>query len=115
VMSETLGSPLCCHARRALRYGGPTHGLKGAGDADKGVLTAAYKRDVPFDEGYYFTRHAEIIERVWGPIGLEHHVQRLRAPLADRRRWDAHRGCGPHGQSSKSCGLGADRKRCTGS
>ena len=45
---------------------------------NKGVLTAAYKRDVPFDEGYYFTRHAEIIERVWGPMGLERtEVQKL--------------------------------------
>jgi hypothetical protein len=34
---------------------------------NKGVLTVGYKRD----EGYYSTRHAEIIERVWGPLGLE--------------------------------------------
>jgi uncharacterized protein (TIGR02118 family) len=26
---------------------------------------------VPLDEGYYRTRHAEIIERAWGPLGLE--------------------------------------------
>ena len=38
---------------------------------NKGVLTVGYKRDVPLDEGYYRTRHAEIIERVWGPLGLE--------------------------------------------
>jgi hypothetical protein len=30
---------------------------------NKGVLTVGYKRDVPLDEGYYSTRHAEIIER----------------------------------------------------
>jgi uncharacterized protein (TIGR02118 family) len=38
---------------------------------NKGVLTVGYKRDVPLDESYYGTRHAEIIERVWGPLGLE--------------------------------------------
>ena len=38
---------------------------------NKGVLTVAYKSDVQLDEGYYLTRHAEIIERVLGPLGLE--------------------------------------------
>jgi uncharacterized protein (TIGR02118 family) len=38
---------------------------------NKGVLTVAYKRDVQLDEGYYRTTHAETIERVWGPLGLE--------------------------------------------
>ena len=28
-------------------------------------------RSVELDEGYYLTRHAEIIKRVWGPLGLE--------------------------------------------
>jgi hypothetical protein len=35
------------------------------------VLTVAYKWDVPLDEGYYITRHADIVERVLGPLGLE--------------------------------------------
>jgi uncharacterized protein (TIGR02118 family) len=38
---------------------------------NKGVMTVAYKWDVELDEDYYLTRHAETIERVWGPLGLE--------------------------------------------
>jgi hypothetical protein len=50
---------------------------------NKGVLTVGYKRDVPLDEGYYSTRHAEIIERVWGPLGLERTEVRKLAAAAD--------------------------------
>jgi uncharacterized protein (TIGR02118 family) len=38
---------------------------------NKGVMTVAYKWDVPLDEDYYLMSHAETIERVWGPLGLE--------------------------------------------
>ena len=50
---------------------------------NKGVLTVGYKRDVPLDEGYYRTRHAEIIERVWGPLGLERTEVRKLAVSSD--------------------------------
>ena len=50
---------------------------------NKGVLTVGYKRDVPLDEGYYSTRHAEIIKRVWGPLGLERTEVRKLAAAAD--------------------------------
>jgi len=50
---------------------------------NKGVLTVAYKRDVQLDEGYYLTRHAEIIERVLVPLGLERTEVRKIPPPAD--------------------------------
>jgi hypothetical protein len=37
---------------------------EGAKMPNKGVMTVAYKWDVPLDEDYYFTSHAETIERV---------------------------------------------------
>jgi uncharacterized protein (TIGR02118 family) len=37
----------------------------------KGVLTVGYKHGIPLDEGYYTTKHVEIVGRVWGPLGLE--------------------------------------------
>jgi hypothetical protein len=49
----------------------------------KGVLTVAYKQDVQLDEGYYLTRHAETIERVWGPLGLERTEVHKLATAAD--------------------------------
>jgi uncharacterized protein (TIGR02118 family) len=50
---------------------------------NKGVLTVGYKWDVPLDEGYYRTKHAEIIERVWGPLGLERTEVRKLAAAPD--------------------------------
>ena len=50
---------------------------------NKGVLTVAYKRDVQLDEGYYLTRHAEIIERVLVPLGLERTEMRKIPAAAD--------------------------------
>ena len=50
---------------------------------NKGVMTVAYKWDVPLDEGYYITRHADIVERVLGPLGLERTEVRKFAAAAD--------------------------------
>jgi hypothetical protein len=38
---------------------------------------------VPLDEGYYITRHADIVERVLGPLGLERTEVRKFAAAAD--------------------------------
>jgi uncharacterized protein (TIGR02118 family) len=50
---------------------------------NKGVLTVCYRHGVPFDEGYYTTRHAAIFERFWGPLGLERTEIRKIAVAAD--------------------------------
>ena len=48
-----------------------------------GVLTVCYKRDVPLDEAYYLQKHAAILRRVWGPLGLERMEVRKLAAAAD--------------------------------
>ena len=48
----------------------------------KGVLTVCYEHGVPLDEGYYITKHAGTIDRVWGPLGLERtEVRKLTAAV----------------------------------
>jgi uncharacterized protein (TIGR02118 family) len=50
---------------------------------NKGVLTVCYKHGVAFDEAYYLDKHAAIIQRVWGPMGLERTEARKIAAAAD--------------------------------
>jgi uncharacterized protein (TIGR02118 family) len=49
----------------------------------KGVLTVCYEHGVPLDEGYYGTKHAAIIDRVWRPLGLERTEVRKLTAAAD--------------------------------
>ena len=46
------------------------------------VISVCYKHGVRLDEQYYLTKHVPLVERVWGPQGLERvEVRKLTATV----------------------------------
>ena len=46
------------------------------------VVSVCYKHGVRLDEQYYLTKHVRLVERVWGPQGLERvEVRKLTATV----------------------------------
>ncbi len=47
------------------------------------VISVCYKHGVRLDEQYYLTKHVPLVDRVWGPQGLERTEVRKLTATAD--------------------------------